>query len=58
MRWPAQTLAELIKYHYWSDGSFTPKAMDNMMDGIKLIDDPATVVDWRSITDTSFLPKR
>lgn len=51
------TLAKLIRYKYWSDGSISPKAMDNMMDGIKLIDDPSTVVDWRTITDTSYLPK-
>lgn len=51
------TLAMLIKYKYWSDGHFTPRAMNNMMDGVKLIDDPSTVVDWRSITDQSFLPK-
>jgi len=52
------TLAKLIKYKYWSDGTINAKAMDNMMDGIKLIDDPSTVVDWRTITDTSYLPKR
>jgi NitT/TauT family transport system substrate-binding protein len=52
------TLAKLVKYKYWSDGTINAKAMDNMMEGIKLIDDPSTVADWRSITDSSYLPKR
>ena len=53
-----ETIAKLIKYRYWSDGTFSPKAMDNMMEGIKLISDSATVVDWRTITDMQFVSSK
>jgi len=54
-----QTLAKLIGIHFWSAGPLNPKSMDTLEEGYKLVaDDPAGVVDWRKITDTSFLPKR
>jgi NitT/TauT family transport system substrate-binding protein len=49
------TIAKLIRYRYWSDGSFNAKAMDNMMEGIKLISDSAPVPDWRTMTDMQFV---
>jgi NitT/TauT family transport system substrate-binding protein len=54
-----QTLAKLTGIHFWSTGAPNPKSMDTLEEGYKLVaDDPAGVVDWRKITDTSFLPKR
>ena len=54
-----QTLAKLIGIHFWSPGPLNAKSMDTLEEGYKLVvDDPSSVVDWRKITDTSFLPKR
>jgi NitT/TauT family transport system substrate-binding protein len=54
-----QTLAKLTGIHFWSDGPLNAKSMDTLEEGYKLVvDDPSSVVDWRKITDTSFLPKR
>lgn len=52
-------VAGLIRLNFWSTGEINPKALDNMEAAVKLVaENPALVVDWRTITDTSFLPKR
>jgi len=53
-----QTLATLIRIHFWSDGAFNARSMDAVEEGYKLVaDDPKSVPDWRTITDASYLPK-
>lgn len=54
-----QTLATLTRIHFGSAGPFNPRSMDAVVEGYKLVvPDPAGVPDWRTISDTSFLPKR
>lgn len=51
------TVAMLVKQRFWSDGAFNMRAMDNMMEGIRLSDEPgAKPVDMHALIDTSYLP--
>lgn len=51
------TVDTQIKQHFWSDGTFNMRAIDNMLEGIKLSDDPDTKpVDLHAIIDAAFQP--
>jgi NitT/TauT family transport system substrate-binding protein len=46
----------MVKSRMWSEGEFDRAELDRMTDGLKLIGEINSNVDWSRLVDTSFLP--
>jgi NitT/TauT family transport system substrate-binding protein len=50
-----RAINNLIELSYWGSGEFNLEAMDNMIDGLRIIGEVEGAVDWSRFVDASFL---
>jgi NitT/TauT family transport system substrate-binding protein len=53
-----KVFANFVKIHYWTPGVIDTKAMDNMVEGLRIMGQQKGPVDWQKIVDPEFLPKK
>ena len=46
----------MIDVKYWGRGDLDLKAMDNMVEGLRIIGEVDGPMDWSKLVDQSFLP--
>ncbi len=49
-------IKRLVSLDYWSDGRFDYKAMDQMVEGLRITGQIKGAVDWTPVVDSSYLP--
>ncbi len=52
-----EVFRHFLDIHYWSEGGFDYKAMDRMVEGLKIVGKLKEPIDWAKVVDTSFLPR-
>ena len=49
-------VGSMAPLRYWSDGRLDPKAMDEMVRGLRIVGELDGPVDWAGLVDDRFLP--